>query len=633
MNNITQYIANADGEFYPTPEALVDEMFRGVDFTEITTILEPSAGKGDILQGLARAINNSRFYGEEVDVDAVEVDPNLRTILKYNFSEEHKRSLDNEQNAVAEGRRVSWDYTKSDKVYTYYDNNKREYIPFSEDKQKQFKAIDRKLNSHFRYDENVHIVHDDFFTFEPFKMYDLIVMNPPFSNGDKHLLKAISIQRNRTCRKGGNIICLLNAETIRNPFTETRKELVHLLEEYGADIQYIQNAFSSAERQTDVEVALIKVVVPPMKDEEPSIYDRLAKAAGYEEEYFSEESTELEVADCIKAIVNRFKIECKAGIELIRTYRRMLPHLACSFDDNSPILGLKDREGHTMNENSYIKAVRYKYWQELLSNPKFVGKLTSSLQREYHQKVSTFANYDFSEFNIRQLVTEINAQIKSGIEEEIDKMYERLTIKHSDNADNVYLYSGWKTNKAWKIDKKSIIPCYGVFDSWFDTPRTYEAYSTLADIERILNFFDGNMTADVDLERQLKICFSQQPTKNMRWKASCKFFEVTFYKKGTVHIVYTCPELIDRFNIYVGKRMKWLPPSYGKKKYDDMSAEEKAVIDSFHEDRSTKGKKKVSAKDTYEKILRQADYYLAPPTSTRDMLMLGINDNTEQRAV
>ena len=35
-------------------------------------------------------------------------------------------------------------------------------------------------------------------------------MNPPFSNGDKHLLKALKMQE-----KGGAIICLLNAETIR----------------------------------------------------------------------------------------------------------------------------------------------------------------------------------------------------------------------------------------------------------------------------------------------------------------------------------------------------------------------------------------------------------------------------------
>lgn len=640
MGNVIGYVEDKkSSEFYPTPEELVDRMLKDVDFNHISTILEPSAGKGDILQGIARKLNSSNYSNREIEVDAIELDANLRAILKYNFSEEHESRLKDEMDAIAEGKRISWDYASDSalprKIYTYYNRDKNEYIPFSEEKQKQLTAAERRIDSHFKYDECVHVIHDDFFTFEPFQNYDLIVMNPPFSNGDKHLLKALSLQRNRTCQLGGQIICLLNAETIRNPFTASRKELVRLLEEYNADIEYVKNAFSHSERQTDVEIAIINVTVPPMAETEPSIYDRLKKAEQYEEPSF-EECTELEVTDFIKAIVNRYRMECKAGVELIHTYQRMLPHISTTFDGSLPIIELKDHEGHYMGVNSYLKAVRRKYWQELLSNPKFVGKLTSTLQNKYHQKLGTFIHYDFSEFNIYELIKEMNVQIKTGIEDEIDKMYERLTIKHSDNEDNVYLYSGWKTNKAWKIDKKSIIPCYGVFDSWFDTPRTYEAYSTLADIERILNFFDGNMTADVDLERQLKICFSQQPTKNMRWKASCKFFEVTFYKKGTVHIVYTCPELIDRFNIYVGKRMKWLPPSYGKKKYDDMSAEEKAVIDSFHEDRSTKGKKKVSAKETYEKIMQRPEYYLAPPTSGAEIPLLGVSydaeDNEERSA-
>ena len=39
-------------------------------------------------------------------------------------------------------------------------------------------------------------------------------MNPPFSEGDKHLLKAINIMKN-----GGQIVCILNAETIKNPYS------------------------------------------------------------------------------------------------------------------------------------------------------------------------------------------------------------------------------------------------------------------------------------------------------------------------------------------------------------------------------------------------------------------------------
>lgn len=39
------------------------------------------------------------------------------------------------------------------------------------------------------------VVGDDFLTYSTMKQYDLIVMNPPFSNGDAHLLKALKMQQ------------------------------------------------------------------------------------------------------------------------------------------------------------------------------------------------------------------------------------------------------------------------------------------------------------------------------------------------------------------------------------------------------------------------------------------------------
>ena len=50
-------------------------------------------------------------------------------------------------------------------------------------------------------------------------------MNPPFAQGEKHLLKALEMQE-----RGGAIICILNAETIRNPNNLTRVTVNGLLE-------------------------------------------------------------------------------------------------------------------------------------------------------------------------------------------------------------------------------------------------------------------------------------------------------------------------------------------------------------------------------------------------------------------
>lgn len=80
-------------EFYPTSENLVNQMIEGIDWNLVNTILEPSAGKGDILKGVAKATSSE--YNTP-DVDCIEIDKNLRQILKYQFSDEHLRDIDSE---------------------------------------------------------------------------------------------------------------------------------------------------------------------------------------------------------------------------------------------------------------------------------------------------------------------------------------------------------------------------------------------------------------------------------------------------------------------------------------------------------------------------------------------------------
>jgi hypothetical protein len=562
MNNVLQMVENEQtSEFYPTPENLVKKMLEGIDLDYIHTILEPSAGKGDILREIAKEENSYRNR-VDFDVDCIEIDPYLRQILKYNFSEERRRQFDRWKDA--------------------------EYKTF--------------------FEKGIHIVHDNFLTYTPFKQYDLIIMNPPFSNGDKHLLKALDMQKN-----GGNIVCLLNAETIRKPYTETRKELLRQLKKYPYTVEYIENAFVSAERKTGVEVALIKVAIEAVQ-EESDIYNRMKEAEQVED--FNPEVTDVEVSDYIKAAVCRFNVEVKAGLELIRQYKAFVPYMLNSFDKDDkyakPILRLTDntdRGYDSVSANGYLRKVRLKYWRALLSNPKFVGKLTSKLQEEYRESVDRLADYDFSEFNIYTLSAEMGAKVKQGIEDEIIAMFDRLTAEHSwypETQKNRHYYDGWATNKAHKIGKKVIIPCYGVYGAWDGLPRKYEAEKVLADIERILNFLDGHMTAEVDSWNALQRYFDNGETKNI----PTKFFTATFYKKGTVHLVFNCPELIERFNIYAAQNKAWLPPCYGKKKYKDMSADEKAVVDSFQ------------GEQAYNEVMAKAGYYLAPVTNG-NILLLG----------
>lgn len=532
-----------DNQFYPTPEPLVREIAEDIDWTMIKTVLEPSAGKGDIVKALQVYLDERKWnYSDTKEYDCIEVDPHLRAIIK--------------------------------------DTCKKVYI-----------------------------VHDDFLTFDSYKKYDLVIMNPPFKNGDIHLLKAIEMQE----KWGGSIVCILNAETIRNAYTETRKMLLQKLEEYGATIKYKNDAFCSAERKTGVEIAIIKLFIPPEK-RESEIYKRMQEAEQYEQ-LEENECYDIEITDIIKQAVSQYKVEVRSSVELIKQFRALKPYIQRNLNDdsyNSSILRLivgDSRCDDDVNINEYIKKVRSKYWCALLRNEKLMGKFTSELRRKYNDMIDELVNYEFSEYNINRIMLEANAEIKSGVENAIIKLFDTLTVEHSwypECKNNRHYYDGWKTNIAHKVGKKSIVPACGVFESTWryagkvyggDKLKVYDAYSFLSDLEKAFNYLDGNMTADVDLMTVIEQ--AKENPKNIQ----CKFFKVTFYKKGTCHITYTNQKLVDKLNIYAAKNRKWLPPHYGKTAYKDMTAEEKQVIDAFQ------------GEQAYNEVMRNKDYYLNISTS------------------
>ena len=546
--------------FYPTPPELADKLLAGIDWDYIETVLEPSAGKGDLVKATAKNAHVSRYTDKRFDVDCVEIDPYLRSILEHEFKET----------------------------------------------------------------EQVYVVHDDFLTFQSRKHYDLIVMNPPFADGDTHLLKAVELQK----RWGGQIRCLLNADTLLNPCTSRRKVLQAELAELGAEVEYIEGGFANGERATDVTVALIKISIPQV-NEDSDIYQRLSEAAHLDEES-TRDVTDMAVSDFMEQIVSRFNVEVDAGLELIRQYVNMRPYILSNFDKarrfeyttltHSVGDPCKGGQGSVPSVNKYLKLVRGKYWSALFRNKEFVGKLTSNLCEKYRSMVDKMEKYDFTLFNIQKIAAQMNAEMGKGIQDTIVELFDKMTEEHTwypEMERNIHYYNGWKTNKAHKLGMKVILPIYGVFSSYSwskDTFNVYEAEKTITDIEKVFEYLDGNMTAPVNLHGVLQTACNEGQTRNI----PCKFFDVTLYKKGTMHIKFRNPELVDRFNIYCCKHKGWLPPSYGKARYSNMQAGEKAVVDSFHGDG-----KEGSGEKEYSMVIARADYFLSEPVNEVPLLMAG----------
>ncbi|KON87374.1 DNA methyltransferase [Sporosarcina globispora] len=522
---------NNNPDFFPTPIKLIHKMLSKIDFRTIKTVLEPSAGKGDLVEAITKKFDysqNRHYNNKKYDIDTIELDNNLQYILQG-----------------------------------------------------------KKLR----------LVHDDYLTYNTYKKYDAIIMNPPFSNGDKHLLKAIEMQQS-----GGKIVCLLNAETLKNPYSNIRKELIKQLQKYNAEVEYLENTFLEAERKTFVEIALIYIDIPKI-EYNSVIIDELKKEEIYKtnNQYTSDK---LINSDFIKGIVEQYNYEVKAGLKLINEYNSLKPLMLKSFKDNSnPVLKLEleyeDEEGSSL-ENAYIKQIRSKYWQALFSNDQFMGLFTSNLKQKYMQQVQELKDYDFSLYNIYTLRIQLSKEMTQGVEETILNLFEEFSHKHyyDESSKNIHLYNGWKTNKAYKINKKVIIPLNGFRDlqySWGRyEPTNYRVLDKLKDIEKVFNYLDGGTTEEIDITDTLKMAEHYGETR----KIDLKYFYITFYKKGTCHIEFKNMELLHKFNLFGSQKKNWLPPSYGKVKYSDMTPEEKATVNEFEGEQS------------YNKVMLNKSYYI-----------------------
>lgn len=481
------------------------------------------------------------------------------------------------------------------------------------------------------------VVFDDFLLFNTYTKYDLIFMNPPFKDGEKHLLKAINLQE----KAGGKIISILNAETLKNPCNRSRTELAKKLTHYNAKVKFYENAFLSedSERKTSVETAVVWVDVPtPESVFDSKVFEELDRAQKItidEEQQQNEEQRFLMGMglDWIDSYISEYKEQLDAGMTFLKEYTAFTAKYHARYAETAgdkwtytPPFTLEIYGAKGNGINNYVETTRKLYWRKLFDNPRFTGRLTSRLKNDLESRLETFRKYEFNEKNILLLLKENMRAAAQGVEEEILSLFDKFTqYAQYDGCENVHYYNGWKTNSAHRLNNKIIIPFYGVWEQEVNykfhgtgfggyctkSGYTYRlnfqtAYHTLSDMSKTLNYLATGvcgLESMENVERILHKNFSAGNAKNIE----TEHLIVTFYKKGTCHIKFKNQDLLDKFNIFASQRKGWLPPDYGKTAYDDMSDESKTVIDAFQ------------GKEKYDKIFKNSTKFIV---ETHDILQL-----------
>lgn len=461
-----------DNNFYPTPNSVGLKMISGLNLIGMN-ILEPSAGKGDLLDIINQ--KSAKIY-------CIEKNPELQSILR-------------------------------EKKYS--------------------------------------ILGDDFLKYKPDHIFDLILMNPPFDSGVKHLLKAWEISE-----EGTYIRCLLNAESIKNPCSKERQLLIDILDNNNAEIEYLGNCFKDAERKSNVEVALIKLQNKTKRKKFEFNFEGFTKERDID---FQELNiNQLAKVDVLQNLEDKY-IAVKEIIGEYLTIKSKLEYFLDGVISKMYVKDLLERNSDNSKREyeEVLEKVRTSFWKLVFDKTKLEEKMTSKVKQDFFNNKKEYSNLPFTADNINKLLEILIINSKQIYQNCIEESFDYLTQYYPDNR--VYI-EGWKTNQRWMVGKKFILPnmidsLYSKFDRGSDKVRnlSYTKIEKLRDLEKVIcNLTGKDISRILTIESKIKegVNFSE-------WNTS-EFFKFKIFKKGTIHFEFLDEKIWNEFNRVACEGKKWL---------------------------------------------------------------------------
>ncbi len=364
-----------DAEFYPTPASVAYKM-RGKLSKDAVNILEPSAGKGD----LAEVLRGSGENG-----------------------------------------------------YTHSGNYGRRY-----DRKVDCIETDHELTQ-ILIGKEFTIVGHDWLDFNGVCYYDAIVMNPPFSNGDDHLLKAWDFLHD------GEIVCLLNEETINNPHTAARKRLAAIIEANGS-IEFLGECFSTAQRKTNVRVAMV-YLKKVSDDDTVDLWARSGDEKVADEDIGSERHM-LAIKDTLGNMEHYYNMANEHMLKAFQHVRKAALYLNANGisagDEYKAALGLAF--GNTNPARAeFARKHRRDAWMEVFKKTEFRRWLDKKQVAEFVRDIERSGDVPFTAENIKGTLENVFMQRSMLFEKSVANVFDDLTRYFKGNTSHT---EGWKTNDS-----------------------------------------------------------------------------------------------------------------------------------------------------------------------------------------
>jgi hypothetical protein len=355
---------------------------------------------------------------------------------------------------------------------------------------------------------------------------ELIVMNPPFSADEAHILHAWEI-----APPGCEIVALCNWNTVSGVFRGLQLQLAKLIEAYGS-LDDLGECFTTAERPTKVSVGLVRLTKPGQ---------RVSGADEFDGFYLGPDDIEAQGEGLIQYrrssdIVQRYVEACRIFDEQVEAGTRLRGVLDGFFGQE---LGLQVTvEGVPVTRNRFRKDLQKAAWKHVFAEFLPSQLATSQLAKDINAFVEAQSRIPFTERNIYRMLQIVAGTQEARMDRAVEQAIDTLT-RHT--AENRYGVEGWVTNSGYMLNRRFIRSYMAEvrFDGRGVTVKSYGSQAdVIQDLIKALCFITGRNYAEVG-----------QPTKpadGVFWPGEWYdwgFFRFRAYKKGTVHFEFLDDEV------------------------------------------------------------------------------------------
>lgn len=368
---------------------------------------------------------------------------------------------------------------------------------------------------------------------------EMIVMNPPFSNGSKHILHAWEI-----APEGCQIITLCNYETIVK--VNRYRELNSVIRDYGTS-ENLGDCFSDSERSTNVDIGLITLNKPV-----------LVGGIDFSDFFMDDEEIEevqgngIVKRNEIRVIISRY-VDAVKKFEQLDKIKKDLDMITAPLGTSNIQISVgysHHNDNRVGDTKEFSILLQKKSWSHIFDKVNISKYVTTGVMKDVNKMIENQQRIPFTERNVYKMLDVIYQTREQTFNRSLEEAVDSFT-KHTD--ENRYNVEGWKTNSGHMLNRKFI--CNYIFEvkssNKVDVKYAYRT-DQFSDLYKVMCAMNGVPYEWKNELRPWQVNNHKGGIETNTWY-DWGFFEIKGFKKGTIHVKFKDEKVWHRLNAQYAK--------------------------------------------------------------------------------